>query len=171
MHQVNVEGVNYDTHLTHALESLLERISPEILREHQLSSMSSGRSTLIHSADNMMMMDETGHLFEDYEPSFLDESPRNYPAINIPPRALNPNSFGAGMKSQEPIRHMPVSAHPPRFVPQSLPYSMYEAPRPTIRYPHGFTESKLSQQHPQYVFGDGPSTSDENNFSFHHQSR
>ena len=35
MHQVQIDGINYDTHLTHALETLLERISPEILREYQ----------------------------------------------------------------------------------------------------------------------------------------
>jgi hypothetical protein len=41
MHQVMVDGINYDTHLTHALETLLERINPELL--HTLNEPTRGR--------------------------------------------------------------------------------------------------------------------------------
>jgi hypothetical protein len=42
MHQVMVDGINYDTHLTHALETLLERINPELL--HTLNEPTRGRT-------------------------------------------------------------------------------------------------------------------------------
>lgn len=147
MHQVNVDGVNYDTHLTHALETLLERYYPEMLREHRLSTMSSSRSSLIHSPDQMMMEDGFRHSFEfdDTDQAFANELPKNYPpAGNYPPASIRPISHNLnGLKIQEPRQPQINPNLPPRYVPNSSnSFSSYGSQ--SSYYSGGFSESKLS---------------------------
>jgi hypothetical protein len=53
MHQVLIDGINFDTHLTHALEELLERVNPQLLKENEYLSFR-------HAADQSSFDSYTG---------------------------------------------------------------------------------------------------------------
>jgi hypothetical protein len=53
MHQVLIDGINFDTHLTHALEELLERVNPQLLKDNEYLSFR-------HAADQSSFDSYTG---------------------------------------------------------------------------------------------------------------
>jgi hypothetical protein len=137
MHQVMVDGINFDTHLTHALEELLERINPELLREIQRresSPSAENEFSQFHkqSAHEMMMEDgekmasrfptsRSSHQSMDMPmqpepqiPMFQQNQPRNFRQPNQLHFAQNPPPLTT-YQSQNPYHGFQNNVRPPQF--------------------------------------------------------